>query len=440
MFSATALSVFALGVSTAASLPTNVTGTIDLPALGSFVDYSDFDLQPLQDASALNGATLNPILGGVATLRRRQDIDFALVDSTPDPVVAPNNYTNYDQQAAINAVLAEIIGNPLPQKRSLSVEERASSTSAENYISPSDGYADIAIPDSAAVNAPLNCNGADTFMGSKLFSSGPFDESLCAVACTAQSAYNLRHPPSSEPPKLCQFYNTYVLFKDGVPQGQYCSLYTQAWNASYATNTGQWRGKSHYTIQQSVAAVNATSPGDVSCPSDVSYLSTEGAEFCSAYLSYVPPVSTVFTTIIPATSVVTSIETDYTTEVVYTTSYSTDVSVVTTTVTAMHKRALQTPASATTWSPSRLSKACSAVATGSTTTTSTQTALAPLNTSITTHKVTVASTASTAVILPSISTTTVLYSPKTTSLGPIVVLNPSFEQSGTVQAGTTYVA
>jgi hypothetical protein len=131
MFSATALSVFALGVSIAASLPTNVTGTIDLPALGSFVDYSGFDLQPLQDASALNGATLNPILGGVATLRRRQDIDFALVDSTPDPVVAPNNYTNYNQQAAINAVLAEIISNPLPQKRSLSVKERASSTSAE---------------------------------------------------------------------------------------------------------------------------------------------------------------------------------------------------------------------------------------------------------------------------------------------------------------------
>ncbi|KAH0376000.1 hypothetical protein KCU92_g9981, partial [Aureobasidium melanogenum] len=162
MFSATALSVFALGVSIAASLPTNVTGTIDLPALGSFVDYSGFDLQPLQDASALNGATLNPILGGVATLRRRQDIDFALVDSTPDPVVAPNNYTNYNQQAAINAVLAEIISNPLPQKRSLSVKEH-----------------------SAAVNAPLNCNGADTFMGSKLFSSRPFDESLCAVACTA---------------------------------------------------------------------------------------------------------------------------------------------------------------------------------------------------------------------------------------------------------------
>jgi hypothetical protein len=50
------------------------------------------------------------------------------------------------------------------------------------------------------------------------------------------------------------------------------SLYTQAWDASKATNKGQYRGNDHYTISQSTIALNATSNGDVSCPSDVPYL------------------------------------------------------------------------------------------------------------------------------------------------------------------------
>lgn len=177
-----------------------------------------------------------------------------------------------------------------------------------------------------------------------------------------------------------------------------------------------------------MAAVNATNSGDVSFPSDVAYPSTSGAAFCSAYLAYAPPVSTVVTVTTPATSVMTSVETDYTTETYYTTSYSTDVTVLTTTMTAMQKRALQTPVSASTWSPSRLSKACSAVATGLTTTTSTQTAATPLSTLITTQKEIIVSTVTTAVIISSTSTSTILSVQQTTSLGSNLVVNPSFEQ------------
>jgi hypothetical protein len=39
----------------------------------------------------------------------------------------------------------------------------------------------------AAINAPLNCNSADSFMGSKVFNSGLIDESLCAAVCTAKT-------------------------------------------------------------------------------------------------------------------------------------------------------------------------------------------------------------------------------------------------------------
>lgn len=178
------------------------------------MDYSSIAFQPLQDSSTLNLSGTDPILGGMSTLRRRQDIDFDLVDSTPDPTISPNNYTDYNQQAAIAAVVADVSSDPLPQRRDVTGDAVMVSTTPG-------GYSKVVIPGTAAINAPLNCNGADTFIGSRLFSSGPFDESLCAAVCTAQSNYNLKHPPSSGLPKTCQFYNTYVLFRDGVPQGQY---------------------------------------------------------------------------------------------------------------------------------------------------------------------------------------------------------------------------
>lgn len=41
-----------------------------------------------------------------------------------------------------------------------------------------------------------------------------------------------------------------------------CStLYNQTWDSSYATNTGQWRGNDHYTIQNSYIASNASNFG-----------------------------------------------------------------------------------------------------------------------------------------------------------------------------------
>ncbi|KEQ68039.1 hypothetical protein M436DRAFT_19437, partial [Aureobasidium namibiae CBS 147.97] len=237
-------------------------------------------------------------------------------------------------------------------------------------VSTSSGYTPNVQLNGAAINAPLNCNGADTFMGSKLFNKGPFDTDLCATAC--RQAFST--PAIIFMLTTCQFYNTYGLYKHGVYQGQYCSLYTQAWDLSYATNNGQWRGPDHYTIDMSYISSNTTNSGDVSCPSDVSYLSTAGAAFCSAYIRYQPPVSTVVSVTTPATSVFTSVV---------------DISSTTTTVTSKlnAKRdgtVLATPASISTWSPSRISKACSAVATGSTTTSTITTASTPYSTFVTT--------------------------------------------------------
>lgn len=92
-------------------------------------------------------------------------------------------------------------------------------------ISPQDGYTGPTYLGDAAINAPLDCSGGDTFIVPKTFADGPFDAGLCAAACTAQSDYNINHPPTDgTKPKTCQFFNTYMLLKNGVPEAQVCSL------------------------------------------------------------------------------------------------------------------------------------------------------------------------------------------------------------------------
>lgn len=186
------------------------------------------------------------------------------------------------------------------------------------------------------------------------------------------------------------------------------SMYTQAWDVSYATNKGQWRGTSHYTIDQSYISSNLTYNGDVSCPSDVPYLSVNGADFCASYINYQPPVSTVVVTSTPALSIVTSTSTSFTTTVAYATEVQTSVSSTTVTIPPANvKRAVPTPVSLSTWSPSRISKACSAVATWSVTTSTTTIAATPYSTFVTVGVQTQTSTSFTTTTTAVVSTATV---------------------------------
>ncbi|OCL03336.1 hypothetical protein AOQ84DRAFT_151178 [Glonium stellatum] len=346
------------------------------------------------------------------TLEARQNIDFDLVDSAPDPSIAPDDSANYNPTSALSSVIAEVSENPLPQRRR-GIQRR------DILVSTSPGYTNNVFLDSAAINAPLDCNNADTYMGAKIFTSGPFDSNLCAAACSAQSAYNLRHPPSTGKPKTCQFYNTYAMYKNGVYQGQYCSMYTESWAASYATNTGQYRGTDHYTISDSYMASNATNTGEVSCPSDIPYLSASGADFCTSYISYIPPTVLTTATSTPATAVVSSVTVIPTTVTEYSTTWATTQVTVTVTAGAL-KRDIQvryqgvpTPASISTWSPSRISAACSAVATGDVTSTITQTAPTPFVTLVKTQ------TASFTQTIPVTKTTTTTKTVTVRYAGPL---------------------
>lgn len=194
-------------------------------------------------------------------------------------------------------------------------------------IAPINGYTGPTYLGNAAINAPLDCAGGDTFLGSQMFTSGPFDASLCATACQAQSAYNIAHPPSNGAPQTCQFFNTYLLLKNGVSTGQVCALYSMAWDASkYGTNTGQYRGSDRYTIAYSYTFVDSTNPGKPMLPCDVasatSIIKTSSLQpFCSSLLGFTTPLTTV--TIPTIVTVPSATVTETVTPVVTTTATTT---------------------------------------------------------------------------------------------------------------------
>lgn len=237
----------------------------------------------------------------------------------------------------------------------------------------------------AAINAPYDKYGYNTYMGDAIF-LGAFNASLCAAACSQKSAYNLQHPSKDgSPVQTCQFFNTYILYINDTThiQGQYCAMYSESWPQSYATNVGQYRGSDHFLIEYSFAYSNNTNPG-APCASCAVAQATRAISystlqpFCSSYLGY------------SAASVSTQIAT-----------VSTDVtSTVTATVTpttyvGAAKRALSTPSALAYYPSDILSSACSLEVTP---------AAATATTTSTTLPVIIATTTTTTSASPIIST------------------------------------
>ncbi|USW52209.1 hypothetical protein Slin15195_G055280 [Septoria linicola] len=127
-----------------------------------------------------------------------------------------------------------------------------------NSITTPAGYSNPTFLDRAAINAPKDCNGQDTYMTVKTF-TGVFDVANCANACSAQNEYNRNHPRQSDGYfPTCQFFNTYVLYNDSTAVGQYCALYNETWPSTFATNNGQWRGSNWFNINYSYTFSNTT--------------------------------------------------------------------------------------------------------------------------------------------------------------------------------------
>jgi hypothetical protein len=175
-----------------------------------------------------------------------------------------------------------------------------------------------------AINAPYDAQGYNTYMGAKMF-TGIWNVDQCAQYCDAQTKYNLATAPKDgTPAKVCKFFNTYLLtakMANGqvVPQGQYCSLYTEAWPIKYAVNGGQWRGQDQYTVDYSFGYAKADAGidpivGDATgakyqARQDMTYypssLTSTFLPYCSSLLGYTAALTTFVpsTTITPLTTV-----------------------------------------------------------------------------------------------------------------------------------------
>ena len=210
----------------------------------------------------------------------------------------------------------------------------------------------------AAINAPLDCTGDDTFIRSIQVGSGVFDANLCAVACNQQADYARRHPaPAGQFNKVCNFFNTYILYKNGQVLQQSCAMYDQTWASSYAVNTGETRNGDKYTIAFSYSFSNKTDGGKPRYPCNVAsassaIVSASLQSYCSSLLTVAASTKTV--TVTPTVSATT----------------------LTTAGVAMKRQAAATPSPLQKYAGSIISSACALVATSGAVVTSTATAAA----------------------------------------------------------------
>ncbi|KAI4727540.1 hypothetical protein E4T49_04715 [Aureobasidium sp. EXF-10728] len=260
-----------------------------------------------------------------------------------------------------------------------------------------------------------------------------YDPALCAAACDKQTQLDRAASSDDCNYKTCAYANLYVLSEDGVPKTVVCALYTEATDASNATINSYSASTHLYQVSNSVALTN-TSAVAAGYPqycapiaSDISYLNNAGSDFCTSYLGYVAPTDTVTKTITPLTSTIhatstqfTTITTTYSTTTITSTApaqnqkrqesadgqviysdvpyaYITNGTIVVaptayasftdayanSTATGIFKRtasqtSIPVPSSIVGWPAVKVSAACSQVATGRSTTTSTVTAATPL--------------------------------------------------------------
>ncbi|KAH7356775.1 hypothetical protein BKA65DRAFT_579831 [Rhexocercosporidium sp. MPI-PUGE-AT-0058] len=116
-----------------------------------------------------------------------------------------------------------------------------------------------------AINAPNDpVTNTNTYMGYKFFTFEQVQTfangvAACTAACTAQTAYNSRHPPKAPAkPSVCNQAAVYVLSQSNQPQGIYCSMYSEEWASNYATNYGQYRGSDYWSVSSAYAYTNGT--------------------------------------------------------------------------------------------------------------------------------------------------------------------------------------
>ncbi|KAH6875981.1 hypothetical protein BKA58DRAFT_419389 [Alternaria rosae] len=93
----------------------------------------------------------------------------------------------------------------------------------------------------AAIEAPLDCNGEDTYMGLAYWQDGKFDAQRCITACGETNDASGRQ---------CHFVNTYMQRRNNVPVVQHCAMFSKYWPIEFATNVGQLRDNDEIDISE----------------------------------------------------------------------------------------------------------------------------------------------------------------------------------------------
>ncbi|KAI4717846.1 hypothetical protein E4T48_05951 [Aureobasidium sp. EXF-10727] len=289
---------------------------------------------------------------------------------TPDKTVCPN-------PASLTQIKCVYWGGPVTAANtknygrswvSFSVVVAGSNGYVNQNIAAPSGYSDANYLGNAAINAPYDTLGYNTYMGAKVFAAGPFNATLCAEACNAQNVYNLANPPTDgSPVQTCQFFNTYILSVNGkTALGQYCAMYSASWTNKYATNVGQWQGNDRYTVGFSYSFSNLTNAGTTNVAAAVAQAKGEISasslqSYCSTFLGYND-----LNAYVTATSTKTPISTVTSTSTLKIKASSSSSS--SSKATSLSKRAvasssLATPTALTKYPGSVISSACSALVT-----------------------------------------------------------------------------
>lgn len=117
------------------------------------------------------------------------------------------------------------------------------------------GYTGPVALGQAAIHAPPPCPGKPSrLLQSNVFVAPTFDIGLCATACSEQNEW----AQGRKGMRPCTFFDTYILYRNQAPVGQYCAMYDETWSAQYATNFEYYSGTDHYTIGSSYTSSNIT--------------------------------------------------------------------------------------------------------------------------------------------------------------------------------------
>ncbi|KAI5236656.1 hypothetical protein E4T43_08509 [Aureobasidium subglaciale] len=205
-----------------------------------------------------------------------------------DPKVNPNDLSCADP-GSTTQIKCVFWGGPVAASNAKNTGETRNQfqvviAGSNGYVSQTQltpaGYANGLFLDDFALNAPKDCNGNDTYLQTSVFTNGgPFDPNLCAAACSAQNKYAQKDGPNA---RLCRFFNTYILYKNGEALGQSCVMYSQSWApASAKKNSGYYSNGDHFTLGSSFIYSNGTNPGTCT-PSSSSSATPSGSVISSS--------------------------------------------------------------------------------------------------------------------------------------------------------------